>query len=58
MTVTSRTLSLLYERAHDRMRDIEGLLPQEALDELLKFLFYKDCTENSETDRIDTPPRQ
>ena len=27
------------------MRDVEGLLPQEAFDELLKFLFYKDCVE-------------
>ena len=41
----SRTLSLLYLRAHDRMRDVEGLLPQEAFDELLKFLFYKDSVE-------------
>ena len=43
--MTSRTLSLLYRRAHDRMRDVDGLLPQEAFDELLKFLFYKDCSE-------------
>ena len=41
----SRTLSRLYQKAHDRMRDVEGLLPQEAFDELLKFLFYKDCVE-------------
>ena len=45
MPINSRTLSLLYKRAHDRMRDVEGLLPQEAFDELLKFLFYKDCVE-------------
>ena len=45
MPMNSRTLSLLYKRAHDRMRDVEGLLPQEAFDELLKFLFYKDCVE-------------
>ena len=43
--MNSRTLSLLYQRAHDRMRDVEGLLPQEAFDELLKFLYYKDYTE-------------
>ena len=41
----SRALSHLYQKAHDRMRDVEGLLPQEAFDELLKFLFYKDCVE-------------
>ncbi|MCY3853188.1 MAG: N-6 DNA methylase [Gammaproteobacteria bacterium] len=40
--MNSRALGLLYRKAHDRMRDIEGLLPQEAFDELLKFLFYKD----------------
>lgn len=45
MLINSRTLSLLYKRAHDRMRDVEGLLPQEAFDELLKFVFYKDCAE-------------
>lgn len=43
--MNGRTLSLLYQRAHDRMRDVDGLLPQEAFDELLKFLFYKDCAE-------------
>ena len=45
MLMDSRTLSHLYRKAHDRMRDVEGLLPQEAFDELLKFLFYKDCVE-------------
>ena len=43
--MNSRMLSHLYQKAHDRMRDVEGLLPQEAFDELLKFLFYKDCVE-------------
>ena len=45
--MNSRILGLLYQRAHDRMRDHEGLLPQEAFDELMKFLFYKDCSETS-----------
>ena len=31
------------------MRDVDGFLPQEALDELLKFLFYKECAENART---------
>ena len=43
--MNSRTLGRLYQEAHNRMRDVEGLLPQEAFDELLKFLFWKDCTE-------------
>ena len=38
----ARTLSSLYRRAHDRMRDVDGLHPQEAFDELLKFLFVKE----------------
>lgn len=45
MLMDSRALSHLYQKAHDRMRDVEGLLPQEAFDELLKFLFCKDCDE-------------
>ena len=48
MQVNSRTLSFLYQQAHNRMRDVEGLLPQDAFDELLKFLFYKDCTEEQQ----------
>ena len=49
MPMNSRTLRLLYQRAHDRMRDVEGLLPQEAFDELLKFLYYKSYTETQVT---------
>lgn len=41
----SRTLSIRYRRAHDAMRDAEGLLPQEAFDELLKLLLYKEFSE-------------
>ena len=41
-----RKLGLLYQRAHDRMRDVDGFLPQEALDELLKFLLYKEYAES------------
>ena len=51
MQMNGRTLSLLYQRAHNRMRDVEGLLPQDAFDELLKFLFYKDCTEEQQKTR-------
>ena len=41
----SRTLSQLYRRAHNRMRDIDGLHPQEALDELLKFFLVQESLE-------------
>lgn len=34
-------LASLYRRAHDLMRNIDGLQPQEAFDELLKYLFFK-----------------
>lgn len=39
-------LSALYRRAHDMMRNIDGLQPQEAFDELLKFLFFKQAHED------------
>jgi len=34
-----------YRRAHNAMRNIDGLQPQESFDELLKYLFYKQITE-------------
>lgn len=51
--MNGRMLSRLYQRAHDRMRNVEGLLPQEAFDELLKFLFYKDYTEERQIGNCD-----
>lgn len=39
-------LSNLYRRAHDMMRNVDGLQPQEAFDELLKFLFFKQANED------------
>lgn len=48
--MNGRELGRRYRRAHDRMRDVEGLLPPEAFDELLKFLFFKDCVEQGEGD--------
>lgn len=44
---TEYTLSALYRRAHDSMRNIDGLQPQEAFDELLKFLFFKQANEDN-----------
>ena len=52
-----RKLGLLYRGAHDRMRDIDGLQPQEALDELLKFLFVKEyVSEDGGHPLEDRPP--
>lgn len=50
--MNGRSLSRLYQRAHDRMRDVDGLLPQEAFDELLKYLLYRDCVESSQEERL------
>lgn len=38
---TSRQLSSLYKEAHNIMRNVDGLQPQEAFDELLKYMFFK-----------------
>lgn len=38
---TARQLSALYKEAHNIMRNVDGLQPQEAFDELLKYLFFK-----------------
>lgn len=40
--MNARQISLLYREAHNLMRNIDGLQPQESFDELLKFLFYKE----------------
>ena len=53
MNRDGRSLCLLYRRAHNRMRDVHGFLPQEALDELLKFLFYKDYVESNNVELYD-----
>ncbi len=45
METSTHQLSGLYRRAHDSMRNIDGLQPQEAFDELLKFLFFKQANE-------------
>ena len=47
MVITSRQLSALYRCSHDNMRDIDGLQPQEAFDELLKYLFMKESADES-----------
>ncbi len=38
---TTRELSAIYRHAHNIMRNVDGLQPQEAFDELLKYLFFK-----------------
>ena len=45
MNVTSRQLSARYKKSHEQMRDIDGLQPQEAFDELLKYLFLKESAD-------------
>ena len=40
-----RDLIRLYKSAHNYMRNIDGLQPQEALDELMKYLFVKQLYE-------------
>lgn len=40
-----RDLTSTYRRAHNVMRNVDGLQPQEAFEELLKFLFYKQLSE-------------
>lgn len=39
------TLASQYHAAHNEMRNIDGLQPQEAFDELLKYLFFKEHDE-------------
>lgn len=43
--ITLRQLTGLYNRCHDLMRNVDGLQPQEALDELLKYLFFREVNE-------------
>lgn len=38
---TTRELARIYREAHNVMRNVDGLQPQEAFDELLKYLFFK-----------------
>lgn len=45
MSVAPRQLSTMYKRSHDRMRDADGLQPNEAFDELLKYLFLRESAD-------------
>ena len=47
MTISSRRLAVLYRSSQDQMRNIDGLQPQEAFDELLKYLFLKESTDEA-----------
>jgi len=49
--ITVRQLSSLYKEAHNIMRNVDGLQPQEAFDELLKYLFFKQNYEVLEPDQ-------
>jgi type I restriction enzyme M protein len=47
MELAPSTLSGLYNRAHDVMRNVDGMQPQEAFDELLKYLFWKEASDKT-----------
>lgn len=51
--MNSRDLTKTYREVHNIMRDIDGLQPQEAFDELLKYLFFKQEFEENITTKID-----
>jgi type I restriction enzyme M protein len=40
-----RSLNVAYRNAHDMMRNLDGLQPQEAFDEMLKYLFFREQDE-------------
>ncbi len=42
---TASQLAALYQDAHDAMRNIDGLQPQEAFDELLKYLLFRQVSD-------------
>lgn len=49
----TKTLASIYREAHNMMRNIDGLQPQESFDELLKFLFFKENDEILQTHQHD-----
>lgn len=51
-----RHLAALYRDAHNMMRNIDGLQPQESFDELLKFLFYKEAGEAADASELPLEP--
>jgi len=53
-SLSSYELANLYKRAHNLMRNIDGLQPQDAFNELLKFLFFKQ-SQDSERQIIALP---
>lgn len=40
-----QSLAALYRNAHNAMRNVDGLQPQEAFDELLKYMLFRQCNE-------------
>ena len=48
-----KALASIYREAHNMMRNIDGLQPQESFDELLKFLFFKENDEGSASQQPD-----
>ena len=52
----ARRLMEVYNNAHDMMRNIDGLQPQEAFDELLKFLLVKETLEEEREENPQSGP--
>ena len=50
-TFNVHVLSGIYRRAHDLMRNLDGLQPQEAFDELLKYISLKETIEKHGLDQ-------
>lgn len=44
---THQSLAAQFQAAHNQMRNVDGLQPQEAFDELLKYLLFKEQSERS-----------
>ena len=45
MNVSPLQLAKQYRKSHNQMRNVDGIQPQEAFDELLKYLFLKECAD-------------
>lgn len=46
--ITPQALASLYREAHNKMRNIDGLQPQDAFEELLKYLLFRQNNETSD----------
>lgn len=56
--ITAQALSRLYHAAHDAMRNLDGLQPHEAFEELLKYLFLQQHPLPRSARRATTPAQR